>query len=862
MASTPYQHYHSHQHHLPPPPPLPSTTATSTTMNEISNSNSVLAARGRKRKRLQKACTACHRAKRRCDGGLPCSNCDFSGRLCCYGESSTAAGGAPSAAAAATKEQSSAVVPSTTTIPQHQHQHQHPSAPQPGQHQHFLHPAAVPVTPSYPSINQAYTRDYRPVHHHQHHQHPSTMPSPVASGSIPLPPSHVPMSSGFHFHPPGPSHINTAPTMSPPHSTVDTLLSPNGLTPSQFAAAAALPSKAERKELISTFFNRVHPYSALFDEMSFLRELAMGESPVQLWPMYALAARFLPPSSASSPATLAGEKYAAQTRLLFHTEDGIDTAGTLDRAYMDFLDRPDSTTANHLFAITQTALLLSAYELGTGKHHAAMQHSSACIRLLVGSGLHRSNATLPSGMQPLDELTRSRLVSVAFTHDVILAALADQAATVRRFDFELAGLTGPGDGGYYKMLFSRRKQMEMERTSTERLTLQLESLARAAGIFGHTLELRKQQNVYATEPTLGGGASTTTTNLSEEINRLLCEWSNRLEEPQTFCAENVQRHGAALWSVQEGSGGLSPKEWTAEHGASLSWALMHTLCECSSLLAKSATRSESDLAGLQSARSNLVLLLENMHLAGRNSLLSLLPMLYAQQVGSTIAVATAADHHRVQQVDSWINASLSSLWVMKGSQVRKAVGVLAPVTVVGSSYRASYNGGLVGGSSSSTSTARSPLPRTLPSVHSSANNNNGNNNNNNNNDGNGAAALVNSTRPTLAGTKRTYSATSSTSPHLHTLAQLGSPPMSSSTTSPHNAAANNAAATTTSSSSTTSPGSTSSGASTVSSAASSSSGGRSPPPPPPVLPVSGVGAGFKTNTLPPLISFGHHKHRA
>lgn len=46
-----------------------------------------LVATGKKRKRLQRACVACHKAKRRCDGGLPCSNCDFSGRTCAYSDS-------------------------------------------------------------------------------------------------------------------------------------------------------------------------------------------------------------------------------------------------------------------------------------------------------------------------------------------------------------------------------------------------------------------------------------------------------------------------------------------------------------------------------------------------------------------------------------------------------------------------------------------------------------------------------------------------------------------------------------------------------------------------------------------------------
>ncbi|KAK4685553.1 hypothetical protein P7C73_g4594, partial [Tremellales sp. Uapishka_1] len=43
-----------------------------------------LTTKGRKRKRLAKACSACHKNKRRCDGFAPCSNCEFSSRPCLY----------------------------------------------------------------------------------------------------------------------------------------------------------------------------------------------------------------------------------------------------------------------------------------------------------------------------------------------------------------------------------------------------------------------------------------------------------------------------------------------------------------------------------------------------------------------------------------------------------------------------------------------------------------------------------------------------------------------------------------------------------------------------------------------------------
>ncbi|KAF8225547.1 hypothetical protein L208DRAFT_1368129 [Tricholoma matsutake] len=41
-----------------------------------------------KRKRLAKACDACHKSKRRCDGTAPCSNCYYASKACSYTDSS------------------------------------------------------------------------------------------------------------------------------------------------------------------------------------------------------------------------------------------------------------------------------------------------------------------------------------------------------------------------------------------------------------------------------------------------------------------------------------------------------------------------------------------------------------------------------------------------------------------------------------------------------------------------------------------------------------------------------------------------------------------------------------------------------
>ncbi|KAJ7449604.1 fungal-specific transcription factor domain-containing protein [Mycena latifolia] len=46
------------------------------------------ASKGPKRKRLAKACTACHKSKRRCDGTAPCSNCYFASKPCHYTDAS------------------------------------------------------------------------------------------------------------------------------------------------------------------------------------------------------------------------------------------------------------------------------------------------------------------------------------------------------------------------------------------------------------------------------------------------------------------------------------------------------------------------------------------------------------------------------------------------------------------------------------------------------------------------------------------------------------------------------------------------------------------------------------------------------
>lgn len=55
---------------------------------EEKNDANALFMKGPKRKRLAKACDACHRSKRRCDGTAPCSNCFYASKQCTYTDAS------------------------------------------------------------------------------------------------------------------------------------------------------------------------------------------------------------------------------------------------------------------------------------------------------------------------------------------------------------------------------------------------------------------------------------------------------------------------------------------------------------------------------------------------------------------------------------------------------------------------------------------------------------------------------------------------------------------------------------------------------------------------------------------------------
>ena len=75
----------------PPNEPLPDGThfqSDSVALQDKADSGAIAFMKGPKRKRLAKACDACHKSKRRCDGTAPCSNCYFASKKCSYTDAS------------------------------------------------------------------------------------------------------------------------------------------------------------------------------------------------------------------------------------------------------------------------------------------------------------------------------------------------------------------------------------------------------------------------------------------------------------------------------------------------------------------------------------------------------------------------------------------------------------------------------------------------------------------------------------------------------------------------------------------------------------------------------------------------------
>jgi hypothetical protein len=327
------------------PPDLKRTTSNNQSVSFSQTSSSValshtatsleLTSKGKKRKRLAKACSACHKNKRRCDGFAPCSNCEFSSRQCFYlnakGEvippPKTREGSVSGASGAVGFE----VERSDAQSVSHKHTERSSVAG-------FVTPRSErslkpldadtfkrPLPPgSFGGHSDARSRDLRRMSQGTMSSVYSERPAPHA---IPVPPIHVDPALSTEFvsrdMPPresaadGPGESFAGPSSgllpgsarrfsrpsfsytSQPRSSllqvVDRTPQPEKL-PLNAKLRAVERQAAFVEELIHAFFARLHPYQLMFHQPTFQYRRYLNLVPSALLNMmYALAIRFIDP---------------------------------------------------------------------------------------------------------------------------------------------------------------------------------------------------------------------------------------------------------------------------------------------------------------------------------------------------------------------------------------------------------------------------------------------------------------------------------------------------------------------------------------------------------------------------------------
>ncbi|SPO28904.1 uncharacterized protein UTRI_05052_B [Ustilago trichophora] len=507
---------------LPPTFAQPAQVATSSAEQPIirtthitADGTTIYAATGRKRKRLQKACVACHKAKRRCDGGLPCSNCDFSGRTCCYSDAN-----------------GKMVLPTARVSNE---AGQTPGAAHPGA---TLHPSEG-LTPTYTGAASA--------------------PSPSGSDIS------------------GRVRANTLSSKSSPMSIatagsrLEGVLSIDDVAPER------------RRDLISIFFSQIHPFSCVMDEISFLRDLSTSEVPAWLlMAMFALSARYEQGISEVERERRFshGEAFARSARRMLQEED---------QDGFTLLDRPDVDLA-------LTLCFLAAHELGMGRLQRALSYSNDAVRIVATLRLaeghlpparknNYSRDSFSSSSWPR-RATCERLVLLAWTLDMTIAALAAQSSTVRRSDVLAAARNFGTSGDEVR----------------DDVTKSFARLAEIATVFGVVVD--------ANEPCSKGE-----------------------EALQAWAAALVVEHKFDDYNMKQASRLLEEPEASAASHRAWFWAQMHLVAECSVFLmeARRAGGPQADRGQQKAALDNIHLILSVLSITGRRNLFAFPALLICTQ---------------------------------------------------------------------------------------------------------------------------------------------------------------------------------------------------------------------------------------
>ncbi|TFK51744.1 hypothetical protein OE88DRAFT_1464712 [Heliocybe sulcata] len=228
-----------------------------------------------KRKRLAKACDACHKSKRRCDGTAPCSNCYFASKECTYTDASGRPVPAPRAGHPSEDNQARGQNAALDGAPVH------------------AGPAAMRTHPQ---------------------TQPVQLPSPLGSSDL-----QELDGTGDRKR----RRVEQAPNYSAPMipSPPQALL----MRPPSLERSTS-PDAALTRELVNLFFTHCHPSRLILHKPSFSATLSHnGVPPYLLHAIYALAAPLSKqPGIRTRPARLAGKKFFNEAVTMM-----FDSAGRL-----------------------------------------------------------------------------------------------------------------------------------------------------------------------------------------------------------------------------------------------------------------------------------------------------------------------------------------------------------------------------------------------------------------------------------------------------------------------------------------------------------------------------------------------------
>ncbi|KIK60356.1 hypothetical protein GYMLUDRAFT_43655 [Collybiopsis luxurians FD-317 M1] len=375
-----------------------------------------------KRKRLAKACDACHKSKRRCDGTAPCSNCYFASKPCTYTDASGRAVPAPRVAAAGPAN-APQHVEFVNSGPHTGVQDAHPNtrvgssrAPPPSSYGHAGPPYYLPPPSLPPLQSQSPSQHQRP--------YPQFSSSTSHSASRREWDGGVASSSTLTKN--QGTQSRKRPRKDSPEKSresldrdkendqeKDTHSQSSNIRPVLVGGYAARPSielePALTRELTNLFFTHSHPMVMIIHKPSFTNAVTMNQVPMYLlYAVCALASRHSKqPSLAASPRRLSGRHFADEAvRLMFSARKrssvmgwpGDSAPGTdasagnghgedpdhAKRAPIDELYNGDLVLPASLYT-AQALCLLAMYEILATKPNSKSSHHNTM--LLSGSDL-------------------------------------------------------------------------------------------------------------------------------------------------------------------------------------------------------------------------------------------------------------------------------------------------------------------------------------------------------------------------------------------------------------------------------------------------------------------------------------------